>query len=322
MTGEERVERDWKRLCDAAERCKNWGKWGDDDQAGTVNYITAEMIRNAAGLVADGRVISLSIDYGESGPQSGHLRRFNPMSFMMRDGDDAYARALAGTPQGIGAADDVLIMAAQGATHWDALGHMFFDSKMWNGYDARLVSSMGAEKNDISNYRDRIVGRAVLLDLPRFMGVDWLEPGRAVTGEELQACADAQGVVVGTGDILLIRFGQLTQVRTEGGWGGYAGGDAPGLAFDTLDWLFDREIAGIGVDTWGAEVRPNDVCAVNQPWHRVALPSIGLLVGEIFDLDSLADDCARDGRYEFFFSASPLPVIGSVGGPINPVVVK
>ena len=319
---DDQLDRDWQRLRDAAERLKNWGKWGPDDQAGTVNYITPEMIRAAAALITEGNVFSLSIDYGESGPQSGHLRRFNPMSFMMRDGDDAYARALAGTPQGIGAADDILIMAAQGATHWDALGHMFFDSKMWNGYDARLVSSMGAEKNDISNYRDRIVGRAVLLDLPRFLGVEWLQPGRSVTGDELQACADAQGVAVGTGDILLIRFGQLTQVHTEGSWGGYAGGDAPGLAFDTLDWLFHKEIAGIGVDTWGAEVRPNDVCAVNQPWHRVALPSIGLLVGEIFDLDRLAEDCADDGRYEFFFSANPLPVIGSVGGPINPVVVK
>jgi hypothetical protein len=135
------LDQDWQRLCDAAERLKNWGKWGEDDQAGTVNYITPEMIRGAAALVTDGKVISLSIDYGETGPQSGHLRRFNPMSFMMRDGDDAYARALAGTPQGIGAADDILIMAAQGATHWDALGHMFFDSKMWNGYDARLVCS-------------------------------------------------------------------------------------------------------------------------------------------------------------------------------------
>lgn len=318
----DQLEQDWQRLRDAAERCKNWGKWGPDDEAGTVNYITPEMVVGAARLIRDGRVLSLSIDYGDTGPQSGHLRRFNPMSFMLRDGDDAYARALAGTPQGIGAADDVLIMAAQGATHWDALGHMFYDAKMWNGYDARLVSSMGAEKNDIRGYRDRIVGRGVLLDLPRWAGVDWLEPGRSVTGAELSACADSQGVSVGTGDIVLIRFGQMAMCRADGGWGSYAGGDAPGLAFDTLDWLFENEIAGIAVDTWGAEVRPNDNLAVNQPWHRVALPSIGLLVGEIFELDGLAEDCAADGRYEFFFAANPLPVVGSVGGPINPVVIK
>ncbi|CAN5356491.1 cyclase family protein [soil metagenome] len=322
MTDATDLERDWERLRETAERLNMWGKWGPDDEAGTVNYITKDMVRDAASLIQDGRVLSLSIDYGDSGPQSGHLRRFNPMSFMLRDGDDVYARALAGTPQGIGAADDVLILAAQGATHWDALGHMFYDSKMWNGYDARLVSSMGAEKNDIAGYRDRIVGRGVLLDLPKWAGEKWIEPGRGITGADLQACADSQGVTVGTGDILLIRFGQMAMCQEQGSWGSYAGGDAPGLAWDTLDWLHAKEVGGIAVDTWGAEVRPNDNTAVNQPWHRVALPMMGLLVGEIFALDGLAEDCAADGRYDFFFSACPLPFKGSVGGPINPIAVK
>jgi kynurenine formamidase len=310
------------RLAEAAKSYCNWGKWGPEDEAGTVNYITADDVRNAAGLVRKGRVFSLSISYGDDGPQKGHLRRFNPMSFMLRDGDDVYSRDLAGTPQGIGAADDVLILAAQGATHWDALGHIFYDSKMWNGYDCRLVSSMGAERNDIANYRNRITGRAVLLDLPRHLGVDWCQPGEGINSDVLQACADGQGVEVRRGDIVLLRFGQIAMCRSQGGWGDYAGGDAPGLTFDTLGWIDEHQIGGLAVDTWGAEVRPNDLACVTQPWHRVAIPQMGLLVGEIFDFEELAVDCAEDGVYEMFFSANPLPVKGSVGGPINPTAVK
>ena len=310
------------RLREAADRYRQWGRWGEDDQAGTVNHIAAEDIVAAAGLVRRGAVFSLALPFDDKGPQKGHLRRFNPMLFMLRDGDDAVARDLMGVPKGIGAADDVVLMSTQGGTQWDALGHMFYGGKMWNGYSATEVSSLGAERNDVAQYRDRIVGRGVLLDLPRFLGVPWCEPGRATTGAELDACAASQGLEIRRGDILLIRFGQIAQCRAEGAWGDYAGGDAPGLAFDTLGWIGEREIAGLATDTWGAEVRPNEFAYVNQPWHRVALPSMGLLVGEIFDLEGLAADCAEDGVYEVFFVACPLPITGAVGSPVNPIAIK
>jgi kynurenine formamidase len=310
------------RLREAADRFRQWGRWGDDDQVGTVNLISPSDVVAAAGLIRRGAVFSLALPFDDKGPQKGHLRRFNPMLFMLRDGDDAVARDLMGVPRGIGAADDVVLMSTQGGTQWDALGHMFYDGKMWNGYSATEVSSLGAERNDVAQYRDRIVSRGVLLDLPRFMDVLWLDPGRAVTGEELDACAAAQGVEIRRGDILLIRFGQIAQCRAAGSWGDYAGGDAPGLAFDTLGWITEREIAGLATDTWGAEVRPNEFSYVNQPWHRVALPSMGLLVGEIFDLEGLATDCASDGVYDVFFVACPLPITGAVGSPVNPIAIK
>jgi kynurenine formamidase len=310
------------RLRAAAEAHRQWGRWGPDDEVGTVNLVGPEHVVAAASLVRRGAVFSLALPFDDTGPQKGHLRRFNPMLFMLRDGDDAVSRDMLGVPRGIGAADDVVIMATQGGTQWDALGHMFYDGKMWNGYDATLVSSLGAERNDVAAFRDRIVGRAVLLDIPRYLGVDWCEPGRATTGEELDACAAAQGVELRPGDFLLVRFGQIAQCRAAGSWGDYAGGDAPGLAFDTLGWFVEREVAGVATDTWGAEVRPNELAYVNQPWHRVALPSIGLLVGEIFDLETLAADCAADGVYEAFFVACPLPLTGAVGSPINPIAIK
>lgn len=311
-----------ERLAEAARAYCNWGRWGPDDEAGTLNFITPEHVAAAARLIRRGAVFSLAIPFDQSGPQRGALRRFNAMSFMLRDGDDAFARDMQGVPRGIGGSDDVVIQATHGATHWDALAHMFYDSKMWNGYDCRLVSSFGAERNDIAAYRDRVVGRAVLLDMPRHLGVRWCEPGQAVTGDQLDACAAAQGVEIRSGDIVLIRFGQLLMTREAGTWGDYAGGDAPGLDFETLDWVHGREIAGVASDTWGVEVRPNQLTYCNQPWHRIAIPQIGLLVGEMFDLEALAGDCAADGVYEMFFCANPTPVTGSVGGPVNPTAVK
>ncbi|MGH7862650.1 MAG: cyclase family protein [Candidatus Dormibacteraceae bacterium] len=310
------------RLRAAAQRLSNWGRWGDNDQAGTLNHIGPEMVAAAAGLVRRGRVFSLAIPFGDKGPQTGHLGRFNPIRFMLRDGDDTFAREMPGVPRGIGAADDVIMLPTHGATHWDALAHMFFDDQMWNGYDCRLVSSMGAEKNDISSYRDRIVGRGVLLDLPRHLGREYCRPGESISSRLLTECAQHQGVSVGAGDLVLVRTGQLAMCRTAGSWGDFAGGDAPGLDFDSLDWIHSSEIAGVATDTWGVEVRPNEFHYANQPWHRVAIPMIGLLVGEMFDLEELAADCAADGVYEVFFSACPAPVTGSVGGPVNPIAIK
>jgi kynurenine formamidase len=113
----------------------------------------------------------------------------------------------------------------------------------------------------------------------------------------------------------------MGQCRRDG-WGSFAGGDAPGLSFDTAGWLHRNELAAIATDTWGFEVRPNELAESFQPLHQVVLPNMGLHIGEIFDLEALADDCARDGVYEFFFVAPPLPITGAVGSPINPYAIK
>lgn len=312
-----------QRLREAARRYCNWGRWGPDDQVGTLNFITPHDVISAAKLIVHGRVLSLAIPFDETGPQTGHFRRFNPMRFLLRDGADTYAGSVPGMPPGIGGADDVVLLATHGATHWDALAHMYYESKMWNGYDCREVGSLlGAQRNDIAAYRQRIVGRGVLLDVPRSLGKQWCEPGEAIDGSQLQACAEQERVEIRRGDILLLRFGHIGMCRSRDSWGDYAGGDAPGLAFDSLSWLFEHEIAGVASDTWGVEVRPNEITFVAQPWHRIAIPQMGLLVGEMFDLEALADDCAKDGRYEFFFCANPIPMTGSVGGPINPTAIK
>jgi|SoiMethySBSTD1v2_1073268.scaffolds.fasta_scaffold73034_4 kynurenine formamidase len=310
-----------------AERYSNWGRWGPDDELGTLNHIQASDVVAASGLVRSGRVFSLAIPVDENGPQQGGFGRFNPIHLMIRDGNAAATGTTVrdfygGRDRWIRGTDDLLILPLQSGTQWDALAHIVFDKRIYNGYDATDVGSKGAIRNDIAKTRDRIVGRGVLLDLPRIKGVPWLEPGEAIHAADLDAAAEAHGVTPGRGDIVLIRTGQMAQCRAEGSWGDYAGGAAPGLALDAVGWIHDRDIAAIATDTWGAEVLPNETLDVFQPLHIILIVHMGLLVGEIFDLEALAADCATDRRYEFLFAAPPLPITGGVGSPVNPLAIK
>lgn len=304
-----------------AERCKNWGKWGPDDEIGTLNYVTPEDIKAAAQLVRTGRVFSLGLNFDSNGPQKGLWgNRFNPIHTMLATGTDAVAgNQDAG---GLRFADDSVSMPLQCGTQWDALSHIFYGDKMWNGYDARLVDSNGAQKNGIEKAKDKMVGRGVLLDVARYLGVDSLDDGQAISIADLEATQRAQGVEVRRGDFVIVRTGHMERCLAQGDWGGYAGGGAPGLAFETANWVFDSQIAAICTDTWGCEVRPNETDDCTQPWHWVVIPMIGISMGEIFYVKDLAEDCARDGVYEFMFSAPPLPISKAVGSPLNPIAIK
>lgn len=300
----------------AAKEYRNWGRWGEADQIGTLNYVTGQTVLAGRDEIRLGQVFSLAIHLGPSGPQTtGVGRRFNPIHWMLETGTDLVADGLNGY------ADDVIQMCVHGATHWDGLGHQFHDGKMWNGYDKNLVNAKGVWRNAITEVRDRLTGRSVLADVARWRGVDALAPGEQIHAKDLDACLDAQGVAVGTGDILLIRTGQLGRGLRDG-WGDYAGGNAPGLTLDTAAWLKDRQVAALATDTWGAEVRPNELAGVVQPWHKLAIVSVGLTVGEMFSLDALAEACAQDGRYSFFISAGALPIEGGTGSPVNPLAIR
>lgn len=310
-----------------AERCSNWGRWGPADELGTLNHIRPEDVVAASKLVRTGKAFSLSIPLDDQGPQTGGFGRFNPIHLMIRDGNAAVTGTVVrdfygGRDRWIRGTDDILIMPLQAGTQWDALGHIVFEKRIYNGYDATDVSSRGAIRNDIAKARDRVVGRGILLDLPRTANREWLDPGEPIHAADLEACADAQGVTIGRGDILLIRTGQIAQCRAAGSWGTYAGGAAPGLALDAAPWLFEREVAAVAGDTWGLEVQPNETPDVFQPLHIILIVKMGLLMGEIFDLEALAEDCAGDGRYDFLFSAAPLVITGAVGSPVNPLAIK
>jgi kynurenine formamidase len=307
---------------EAAERYRNWGRWGEDDVLGTLNHIDDDKRREAAGLVRRGTPFSLSQSFDSRGPQRGPGKRTNPIHTMTVTGAEANDPR---RPHGFGAADDVIFMPLQASTQWDGLGHIFDHGVAWNGRDAaETVTAFGDRVTGIEHVAERMVTRGVLLDVGRALSDDGeLPDGFAITEEHLRATIDTQGATaeVGRGDAVLVRTGQLARVRRDG-WGTYAAGPAPGLSFWTAGWLHATQIAAIATDTWGMEVRPNEFEGAFQPLHQVVIPNMGLLVGEIWDLESLADDCADDGVYEFLLTAAPLKVTGAVGAPVHPVALK
>jgi kynurenine formamidase len=310
-------------IAKAARAYSNWGRWGENDVLGTVNFLTQEKRRAAAALVRKGTSFSLAQRFDMDGPQKGWRRRTNPVHTMLDTGSDA-ARGRQGFPHGIGGADDVIFMPLQCSTQWDGLGHIFDHGVAWNGRQAAAtVTSDGDLVTGIEHLARHICGRGVLLDVGRVIGDDAgeLPDGFAITEEHLTATASAHGVAVGRGDLVLVRTGRYARALRDG-WGDYAGGESPGLSFTTAAWLHGTEIAALATDTWGFEVRPNEFDHSFQPLHQVAIPHIGLLIGEMWALEELAADCAADGVYEFLLTAAPLPITGAVGSPINPIAVK
>jgi kynurenine formamidase len=305
------------------ESCSNWGRWGADDQRGTLNFVTPEIIKKAASLVTTGKAISLQLPLDDKGPQTGAFGRVNPVHQMAATGTDHLAgtQKYSNDPLGWGFADDSLFLFLQGGTQWDALGHIFREGKMFNGFSAGEVTSNGALRGGVENM-PTVVSRGVLLDLPRVKGVSHLEPGEAIHPEDLDEACAFHGVTVEPGDVLLIRTGDMAARRRLPQWGGYSAGDAPGLSIRTASWLHEKEVAAIATDTWGAEVRPNELQDTFQPLHLILIVSMGLLVGEIWQLDDLAADCAEDGKYEFLFVGPPLVIPGAVGSPLNPQAIK
>lgn len=305
------------------EYCSNWGRWGEEDQRGTLNHITDQTIRTAASLVRTGKAISLQLPLDGKGPQTGAFGRVNPVHQMVATGTDHIAgkQLFSGDRLGWGYADDSLFLFLQGGTQWDALGHIFRNGKMFNGFSAADVTATGAAHGGVE-HMPTVVSRGVLLDLPRLSGRAALDNGEAITPAQLDAACAAQGVSILPGDVVLIRTGDMGRRRYQPGWDGYSAGDAPGLSLLCAPWLFDKQVAAIATDTWGAEVRPNELAGTFQPLHLILIVSMGLLIGEIWELDVLAADCAQDRQYEFLFVGPPLVIPGAVGSPLNPQAIK
>lgn len=308
-----------------AEQVSNWGRWGPDDQLGTLNLITPEVRRRGLGDVRSGETVTLSLPLGGGGPQTGQLGRFNPVHVMLRDGGDAVTGAtvehvFGGIDRQLRGTDDLLLLPTQASTHWDGLAHVIHQDLMYNNAPATQVSSFGAATNGIEHAAAGIVGPAVLLDAPRALGVEALEVAQPITAAMLDELCHAHRVEIRSGDILLVRTGHLARCRSDG-WGGYAGGPAPGFSLDAVAWFADRQVAAVASDTWGFEVIPNQLTEVFQPVHLVAVVYMGLWIGEMFDLERLADRVAQRADSRLFLAAQPMPILGGVASPASPVAL-
>jgi kynurenine formamidase len=299
---------------EVGRRLSNWGRWGGDDERGTVNLITPECVVAASALIKRGAIFDLGIPFDVNGPQPGG-GRINPVRLMSETGEQQ---------DFIGAfhyADDYVFMPLQAASQWDGLAHVFYDDQMYNGFPASDVGPKGAMHCSIDKMAKGIAGRGVLLDIARLKGVEWMQAGEVITPEDLDAAADAQGVEVRSGDILYFRTGWRTKFKAEANATEFMAGE-PGLGLACAEWLHDHDVAVIASDNWAVEVLPGENPGELLDVHMVLIRDMGMTLGEILDLDELADDCAADGVYEFFTAGPPIKFTNAVGSPINPLAIK
>lgn len=299
------------------ESVKNWGRWGPDDELGTLNYVTPEMVRAAAGLVRSGRRVSMAIPINRvSGPDNP-----NQALLLVTQGHDV---PVDGSKVRFGL--DWLGMAAHGDchTHVDALCHISYAGLTYNGRLAgEVLHSNGATQQDIAVYHKGIVGRGVLLDIPRYRGVKWLEPGDAVRCAELEDCAAAEGVEVGEGDFLVFRTGHHRRRIELGPWDNSpppVGKGKAGLHVDTIPWMHEKRIAAFLPDGDGEAV-PSVVDGISCPIHPLQVAAMGMLVADSLQFEELVAVCEEEQRYEFMVVGLPLRLPGATGSPWNPIAI-
>ncbi len=316
-----------------AARLSNWGRWGPDDQIGTLNLIDGAARRRAAAAVVDGTAYALGLPLSaEEGIQAGFVPgRVNPSLTMICVNDP-----LSADPAWICSSEDVVTLATQCATHWDGLAHVSYGAgpggrKLYNGYAAESITEDGATELGIHHVRT-LVSRGVLLDVARAKGLDVLEPGYPITPDDLDAACNLGGVAAEPGDVVLVRTGQMVHLGLPGRPG--LRGEAPtrdlvkytwptpGLTMATAVWFRDRDVAAVATDTLVLEVYPCESDELYLPVHLLHLVEMGMTQGQNWVLDELADACASDGRYDFLLDATPLPFTRALGSPVNPVAVR
>jgi kynurenine formamidase len=225
-------------------------------------------------------------------------------------------------PGGMKFSDDYLFAALQCSTQWDALAHAWYGHQLYNGFKETDVRNTGAARLSIDKLYRHFVGRGVLLDLPRILNAgERLAQGYAISGADLDRACEAAAVEVRSGDVLLIRTAHVPWYYTLTDKAEFWRG-APGLGRSTVEWLHRHEVAAVALDTVAAEVQPPEDADVGLPLHGALLRDLGLTLGELFDLEALAADCATDGVYEFLFVGQPLRIPGAVGSPLNPLAIK
>ncbi len=296
----------------------NWGRWGDDDQLGALNFLTPEKVRQAASLVRDGHQVSCARTVLFETAADVNIP---PVHFMIESGE-GWATGQKVTDRVVQGASDFFGMAYHGftITHIDSLSHFFWQGQMYNGRPAHLVSTnAGATVASVENAGGGIVTRGVLVDVPMVRGVDWVERGEGVMPDDVLEAERRCGFIVEEGDVLLIRTGQLHRRNVEGPVDPTAVGSAACQAA-CLPLFHERGIAMLGTDT-GNDVAPAQYPSVPNPIHQVGLVKMGMWILDNADLEELGRQCADRGRWEFMFNIAPLKLSNSTGSPVNPLAI-
>ena len=298
-------------LAGMAVELRNWGRWGEEDERGALNLITDEKRAQAAGLVAEGRSVSCARPL----PVAPAPENPTPVAHHMISGGDAVS-----AESRFGISRDYFAIAPHGmaTTHLDALCHIFYEGKMYNGFDKSEVRTDGAQRNSIMSGADGIVSRGVLLDIPPLRDANFLEPGERVTVAELEAAEARQGVRVEAGDILLVRTGR--DLRKESRGAGAPMDGLAGLDAGCLPWVRERDVAIIGCDGV-TDAMPSGIEGWPMPFHQVAIPAMGIHLIDNMYLERLLAACGERDRWEFLFALAPLRLKGGTASPLNPLAI-
>ena len=306
------------RFTEIADRVRNWGRWGDDDQLGTLNLVDAAARRRGAASIRTGEAFALGLPLSAAdGIQMGFVPgRINPTRSMI-----AVNHPLSADADWICASEDTVELALQCATHWDALAHASYRGRLYNGYPADTVTDAGASRCGIDVVRT-LVSRGVLLDVARAKGQDVLDAGYPISPADLDAALDVAGTDIEPGDVVLVRTGQMVHLAPPNRDLVAYTYPTPGLTIGTAEWFFAHDVAAVATDTLPLEVFPGEDDDLYLPVHLLHLVEMGMTQGQNWVLDDLAAACAADGRYTFFLDATPLPFVDGLGSPLNPVAVR
>ena len=281
----------------------NWGRWGKEDELGALNLITPSKRKQTATLVKEGLTISLAHNTiktkEEDSPPFEH-RMVETGANSQVSSADVYSVQYHGYTQ----------------THLDALCHLFYEGKMYNGFSQREVGDKGAARLSVIHLKNGIFTRGVLVDLPNLFGVPYLKGPKPVYAEDLEGWEKKSGVKIGSGDAVLIRTGRWARRAAEGSWD--IGNNSAGLHASCLPWLKKRDIAVLGSDL-ATDVMPSGVSGVAMPVHQVAIVAMGVPILDNCDLEELSKTAARLKRWEFQLTVAPLAVEGGTGSPVNPI---
>ena len=283
----------------------NWGRWGKDDQLGTMNLITPEKRRQAYSLVKEGVTVSLAR------PVEKTVAADNPDPFIQK-------MTLTGLNNPGQFASDTYTVSYHGHahTHMDSLGHMFYKGKMYNGVPQETITTKGASKLAVLNLQNGVVTRGILVDIARLKGIPYLDEGTAIYPEDLDAWEKQSGVRVGAGDAVIIRTGRWARRAAKGAWD--VGGLSAGLHASCAAWLKKRDIAVLGSDN-GSDVAPSQIEGVTHPIHQTMLIAAGIHILDCCDLEALGEACEKRKRPEFLLTIAPLAVPNGTGSPVNPI---
>lgn len=283
----------------------NWGRWGKDDQLGAVNLITPAKRKQAAALVKDGVSVSLAHDaLKEKSPDNSspfeHKMTMNGVDNPGQFSVDQYS----------------VLYHGWAHTHMDSLCHIFYKGQMYNGVPQTLVTKNGAGKLAITNFKQGIFTRGILMDIPRLKGVKYLEPGTAIYPEDLDAWEKQAGIKVTSGDVIFIRTGRWARRAEKGAWD--LPSKAAGLHASCARWLKQRDIAMLGSDA-GSDVQPSGIPKITHPIHQLTLIAMGVAIFDNCDLEAVSEEAAKRKRWDFLLTAAPIPVPGGTGSPLNPI---